>query len=176
MKRANGAVTFESMLDMRGVARRWVTRLVVVVGVVALVWVGLQVFPPIKTRSVAMPRAGAAPSEVVSTFMRALNAHDCRTARALAMGDEVSVATAWCHAVARISVRSISRPVYDSGDSGESVGNSAGNPTCMVAAGFNVRWRLFHSSQTDSKLGVWGFDLARLQGRGPWRIYDDGLG
>lgn len=109
----------------------------------------------------SMPPADASPEDVVRAYVRAINAHDCTTARALAAG-----ADAWCgHST-----------LDDLRITGTTDRTREGRPTEKVTQVL-VEFTLHggDASMGEGRHG-WGYLLDRSGPRGAWRIHDQGVG
>lgn len=129
---------------------------------------------PRQRNDVPIPPRDATPERVVTTFIAALNAHDCDTAAALTTGDVADRARSWCEDISTltdviVSDHSIEPP--------EPSGRSAPDEVVFVAVTFDVDWRRFHGD-TSMEEGntVWGYRLVRNAEDSPWRIVDQGVG
>lgn len=161
-----------------GTARRPGRRLrgvlLVVLAAVPIAWALTQVLPPRQTGSVAVPPVGASPRRVVETYIAALNAHDCATARAVTTGFARWQVMGWCHGVARLSGLRVGTFVHE-GPRYSGLPASASVVTAPVT--FDLHWRLLHAS--DSMSGgptQWGYELVRTSPGAPWLIDDEGAG
>lgn len=123
--------------------------------------------PPRETEDVPLPSDSATPEEVVATYLRAVDAHDCATAQALTTSDARDIATGWCREVADLADIEV----------GDALPDSRRRGTTDVEVSFDLDWRLFHD---DGSLPegptTWGYILVRRTPDGPWRITDQGTG
>jgi hypothetical protein len=124
---------------------------------------------------VGMPAANAAPAQVVETYVRALDAHDFRTAeRLLVPAVRAQYRRAWFLDVDHVSglvvgpVRA-ERPSWS--------GRNHRTQVMRVPVRWSLRWRFVHrDSSLPSGRSTWGFWLSRTSDRKPWRIFDQGTG
>lgn len=145
-----------------------VVRRVVVRGMllVAVVWLGLQLLPPVRTARVAVPPDSATPEQVVRAYVAALNAHDCGTARDLTVPEEWSYSDGWCEDVA--SLRHL-----------DMVGSVTPSPGKVDSVGvtFDLDWRFLRGDGSlPQGRTSWGYDLQRTSADDPWRIVGQGVG
>lgn len=110
---------------------------------------------------VAMPASSASPTQVVRSYIDALNRHDCSTA--VALWTTPATPSSWCDNVSSISatilgVRSEANPRTQSG----------------VDVQISVHWRPFHDDGTLPPTFGWTYLMTRLPAG--WRIYDNGQG
>lgn len=159
------------MFKRRRVTVALLTALMALALLVAAAYVLL---PPRQSEQVAVPAAQATPENVIRTYIRALDAHDCVTAEALVTDDMRSGAKSWCRNVAHLSRVDINRHVVEQlQDSGRSVHEEVAN----VPVTFDLDWRLFHNDASmDEGRTVWGFLLVRDSTSAPWRVFDQGTG
>jgi len=121
-----------------------------------------------KLRDVPVPAATASPSEVVSTYLRALNAHDCATAEALATGEFRKSARSWCRQVG--SLKHVTVEPYQV--------DNQGTPDLQayISVTFDLHWRPFHSDGSmENGSTIWGYDLVRASPRERWAIASEGV-
>ena len=142
-------------------AAGFVGSLVVLVGTVSAgVWLtGRQ------TAHVALPPDTASPRTVVAAYLRALDAHDCRTAVQLRSprGDSRQLGRLWCRDVQHLRHVRIEQRA-------EIQGRMSG-----VAVSFDLAWRPFHDDGSmDEGPTQWGYELLRASRSAPWRITDEG--
>jgi hypothetical protein len=110
-----------------------------------------------KKRDVAVPPDSASPASVVRSYLRALDARDCRT-----------VVTLWDGATSSDctdvkSVRDIE--VHDP------VSEPAANALeTYVTAHFAINWRWLHVNPSLNGVIDWGYYLSRDTPQSPWRI------
>lgn len=145
--------------------KRKLIALAIVLGLVALaVWAEwmLEVVP-FKRRDVAMPAVGATPRQVVAAYIEALDAHDCDTATRLWLRDE-DTPQMWCSDVSRARIVGASHAVHES------------KRRIDVSLTLHMRWRPFSNDGTipGDPFG-WSYILTQ-DGKGAWRIIDNGEG
>jgi hypothetical protein len=111
---------------------------------------------------VAVPAAGAPPADVVRAYLRALDAHDGGTARALSTSDHRAVTGTWLSDTAGLRLLTLAAPVPE------------GDET-RVSVTFDLRQ---HWWTDDPSMGPgrhdWSYVLVRQHGR--WLIQDEGTG
>lgn len=143
------------------------TGVVVVAGAMALL-------SPRGSTDVPMPVAAASASEVVETYLVALNAHDCDTAAQLAVASFVDTARQWCDDVTAL----------DDAQLGEAIdqdptwsGLSPEVEVAYVPVTFDLDWRLLRGdgSMPEGET-TWGYLVTRSEADEPWRIFDNGVG
>lgn len=118
-------------------------------------------------RDVDLPPTAATPSQVVTTFLDALDAHDCDTAQDLATEAYREVAKTWCSDIASLRNAKVLQV--------NAV--NAGDTATGVSVAFDVKWRLFRGDgSTDGSGMTWGYSLVRESRDAPWRIRDHGVG
>jgi hypothetical protein len=148
-----------------------------VAGVVVLVVVaavGYLLLSPRRSRDVAVPALQATPEQVVTAYLAALNAHDCKAAVAMTTEDAKDSTRSWCRNVASLTDVAVSdhfaeRPAWS--------GHSASVEVAHVPVDFNLTWRPYHSDGSMSEgATTWGYLLARPSADAPWRIFDQGTG
>src|SRR5690242_13347179 len=103
---------------MPNARRRWIGAsaigLIVVVGGVGLIYVWLT---GRQTREVAMPSREATPEQVVTTYLEALNAHDCKVAQALFTPSPQADGRMWCDDVQHLGHVRVDHALRDPGSS-----------------------------------------------------------
>ena len=135
---------------------------------------GYLVLGPRQSAEVAVPPADATPEQVVTAYLKSLDAHDCETAEAVMTDDARGIATGWCHEVAGLSDahvggHSLVPPKYSGREPGEQVAD--------VAVTFDLDWRLFHNDPSlPEGTTTWGYELVRSTPDAPWRIFSEGTG
>lgn len=144
-------------------------------GVLVLVVVAAAMYlllPPRQTSHVAVPADNATPEQVVSAYLDALDAHDCRTAEALMTAGAGDTAKTWCADVAHLTQVHVEEHVKQRP---EDSGISASAEVVYVPVSFNVNWRLFHNDGSmDEGATTWGYLLTHASSNSPWRIFDQG--
>lgn len=146
----------------------------VVVVVVALIgFVAYLLLPPRQSAGVAAPSLDASPEQVTSTYLDALNAHDCDTVEALATADHDS-ARSWCRNVSGLTRIRIGEHVVEPP---EHSGHSASQEVVAVPVTFDLNWRPFRSDGSMPEgPTTWGYLLVRDSEHPSWRIFDQGVG
>lgn len=129
--------------------------------------------PPRQSDEVAMPARDASPEDVVTTFLDALNAHDCATAQRLTVEGAADAAHEWCQDVADLSDIDVSD---HRAEDPKHTGHAAPDEVVSVPVTFDLNWRLLHRDPSmEEGPTTWGYLLIRRPGS-PWRIFDQGLG
>lgn len=145
--------------------RSRVKTIAVIIGVLALL-IGVAYSLQILRISghVAMPPPNASAIQVVKTYVKALNEHDCDTAAALWVPSERSEGSRWCSDVEHVSATNLKQ---------ESV--PFGPQITTVSAFLSVDQRLFFGDDSlPSNPFGWSFTLShRPEG---WRIGGEGQG
>lgn len=161
-----------SVRQHRDTAWHWIA---LVVGAAVVLAVGASaLLPPRQSGDIAVPPDDATPEQVVTTYLDALNAHDCATAEAVWTTDAKRGATMWCEDVASlkdidVSAHVMERPRWS--------GTSPTKEVARVPVSFNLDWRLFHDhGSLDEGDTAWGYLLVRDSPDSPWRIFSDGVG
>ena len=145
---------------------------VLVLGVAATV--AYLLLPPRQTSDVAVPAPDATPEQVVTAYLKALNAHDCDTAEAVMTEGAKDSAKSWCEDVASLTGVGVrdhftERP--------KDSGHSAPEEVANVPVAFTLNWRPFHNDGSmDEGATTWGYLLVRDSADSPWRIFDQGTG
>jgi hypothetical protein len=149
--------------------RRWRLALLAVPLALAGV-VTVLVLPPKQTADVTIPPADASPVQVVETYLRAIDVHDCDTARAMWVGPNAGYANDDCVSISRISqVRP--EPTVMSDETSGTDGTAS-----RVAVSYQVSYRPFRRQLPDGRELLF-YDLSRSSALGaPWRIIDAGTG
>ena len=156
---------------MAKLRRRWIVAsaitgaIVVAVGVIATYTTstGRQ------TRDVAMPPPRATPAQVVTTFIDALNAHDCKTAQAVYVASTQAEARSWCDKVQHLGHVRVRPEVKDPE-------STTTTPLADVGVSFDLNWRPLHSDGSMPEGPTeWGYILTRASTRAPWRISSQGV-
>jgi hypothetical protein len=111
---------------------------------------------------VPVPPAGAGPGDVVRAYMRALDAHDGATARALSAPGHRGVTGTWLAATCGMKALEVSAPIAEG--SGVQV---------AVAFDLHQHWWTDDPSVRPGRHD-WSYLLVRQQGR--WLIQDEGTG
>ncbi|MFV0284979.1 MAG: hypothetical protein ACK5IM_01160 [Demequina sp.] len=129
---------------------------------------------PWGSTDVPLPDATAEPVEVVTSYVAALDAHDCDTAVALAAPSFADTARDWCRNVAGLNNVEIGAPLDE--DPGWS-GLSADTEVVSVTVDFDLDWRpLRADGSLPEGPTTWGYRLTRASVDEPWRIVDNGVG
>jgi hypothetical protein len=122
---------------------------------------------------VGMPAANAAPAQVVSTYVRALDAHDFRTAeRLLVPGVRDTYRHTWFLDVDHVGSLTVGRvraerPSWS--------GRNHRTEVMRVPVRWDVKWRFVHRhSSLPEGRSTWGFWVSRSSDQKPWRIFDQG--
>ena len=166
-----GVVLTRTRLGWRTTVRRWgATAAALVLAAFVVAAVGLVVERPLpRQHRVAMPAASASPTVVVQTYLKALDAHDDKTAQALTVpgspagepgNDYIHVAL-----VRAYNVRTF----------------TAKDDDCCSAPGVSMQtvqratWRDGGEVTSDGDY-QWGYELIRSGSDRAWRIYDEGTG
>ena len=161
---------------MRGSGVTWRRGLLLVVAMLGLglgLAVVVAVLPPRQTGEVPMPGQDATPEQVVTAFTRALDAHDCTTAVALATEGGRDQAERWCHDIGALQEVEVGSSVTE--DPAWS-GLPAGTEVVHVPVSFELTWRRFHADGSmDEGVTAWGYRLVRATPDEPWRIIDQGV-
>ncbi|GAB3674556.1 hypothetical protein GCM10025868_22960 [Angustibacter aerolatus] len=127
----------------------------------ALVW---YLAPSPRTRTVAVPPAGATPEQVVLAYLDALDAHDCDTVRRLTVPEERSWTRRWCRDVA-----SARHPRV--------LGTSFEGTRVGVGVSFDLTWRRLHDDGSMAPGDTsWGYTLQPVGPDGAWQVVDQGMG
>lgn len=111
---------------------------------------------------VPVPQAGAAPDVVVRAYMRALDAHDTTTARALSTADHRAVTRTWLADTSGMKALQVSRPITD-GDSAQ------------VAVSFDLHQHWW-TDDPSMRPGHHDWNYVLVQQKGRWLIQDEGTG
>lgn len=111
---------------------------------------------------VPVPSASASPGDVVGAYMRALDAHDSGTARALSTSNHRTTAATWLADTSGLQVLGVSAPI----DEGSEV-------EVKVTFDLHQHWWTDDPSMGPGR-HAWGYRLVRQQGR--WLIQDEGMG
>ena len=124
---------------------------------------------------VGMPAANASPAQVVATYVRALDAHDFRTAeRLLVPGVREKYRRTWFLDVDHVDGLVVGRvraepPTWS--------GRTHRTQVMRVPVRWDVQWRFVHRhSSLPEGHSTWGFRLSRSSDQRPWRIFDQGTG
>ena len=145
---------------------------VIVVAIGALVTYLL--LPPRQTGEVALPPATATPEEVVTTYLDALTAHDCDTARAVTTSEARAAAESWCDDVSSLSDVDVHDHLTERP---RDSGHTAPDEVADVAVSFDLDWRPLHGSiSMEEGPTTWGYQLVRESPDSPWRIFGQGVG
>lgn len=130
--------------------------------------VTILVLPPRQSGDVTIPSVDASPVQVVETYLRAIDVHDCDTARALWVGPNAGYANDDCVSISRIGqVRP--EPSVLSDETSRPDGTAS-----RVAVSYQVSYRPFRRQLPDGR-ELLLFDLSRSSDPGaPWRITDAG--
>jgi hypothetical protein len=156
---------------------RVVRVLAVIVAVVLVIGAGYQLVKYVDGRqryAVAVPPAGASPEQVVLAFLRALDAHDRRTADKLVTPGNHVGPDGWVDGTARVTNIKILGvrldPTYGQ-DSGTAYRQAYG-----VDVSFDYQAQWWYDSQGSFPDGnhYWGYSVVWDHGR--WLIQDNGLG
>lgn len=129
---------------------------------------------PRQTSDVVEPVPNATPEQVVTAYLRALNAHDCGTAEAVMTEVAKDSARSWCEGVASLTdvvVRDhfAERPKWSGHSPPEEVAN--------VPVTFDLDWRPFNIDDSmDEGATTWSYLLVRESADSRWRIFDQGTG
>ena len=144
-----------------GVRRRWKV-VVPVVAVVVAVAGGGWWWENTPKYDVPVPPASAGPGDVVRAYMRALDAHDASTARALSTSGHRSVTATWLSDTSGMKALKVSAPITEAGD-------------VQVPVTFDLRqhWWTDDASMRPGHHD-WSYLLVRRSGR--WLIQDEGTG
>ncbi|MCW2856151.1 MAG: hypothetical protein JWR52_1766 [Marmoricola sp.] len=123
-----------------------------------------------QTRDVAMPSQQATPEQVVTAYLDALNAHDCKVAQSLYTPSWQADGRRWCEDVQHLGQVRVHQAIQEPG-------SSTATQLVDVAVSFDLNWRPFHDdgSMPEGPTG-WGYILTRASARAPWRISDQGVG
>ncbi|WP_028659381.1 hypothetical protein [Nocardioides insulae] len=128
--------------------------------------------PPPKSADIAMPPPEASPEAVVTTFLDAVNAHDCETAEALAAEGSTEDVAGRCD-----DVESLTDVVVDQhvSESPMAHGLSATDEVVVVPVWLTVNWRPYRGGGVLGTGAVsWAYHLTRASTTAPWRIFDQG--
>ncbi|GAA4568908.1 hypothetical protein GCM10023193_51510 [Planotetraspora kaengkrachanensis] len=129
--------------------------MVCALGAVAWDW---GIIPPFQRYTVAMPPVTATPEQVTLAYLRALDAHDTKTARALSTKDHRPVTDLWLQGTTGISDIDIT--------------DSRGESGATVATSFTT-----HGSDDSFVDGsYWVYTLTRDSRSGRWLINSEGMG
>jgi len=115
--------------------------------------------------SVAPPPADAQPHDVVKTYLKALDGHDCQRAERLWVDQSKDT---WCDEVASIDLRHIDAP--------RSVVEPGSGEYAVVQVRFDVDWRPFQDVSTEEGDLTWSYTLTRPGAGQPWRLFSEGMG
>ena len=111
---------------------------------------------------VAVPAASAQPGAVVRAYMRALDAHDAGTARALSTSDHRAVTGSWLKDTSGLKALTVSAPITEGSE-----------VTVPVRFDLHEHWWTDDSSMGPGRHD-WSYILVHRQGR--WLIKDEGMG
>jgi hypothetical protein len=152
-------------------------RFVALVGGAVIGVVGVAAYvrlPPRQSEDIAVPANDATPEQVVTTYLDALNAHDCETAEAVMTADTKDSAKSWCEDVASLTDVDVNDHV---GERPKDSGHTAPDEVANVPVTFDLNWRLFHDDGSmDEGATMWDYLLVRDSPESPWRISDQGTG
>jgi hypothetical protein len=115
---------------------------------------------------VSLPSADASPHEVVKAYVRAINADDCASMRALS--DPVNTVGAWCGGIT-VSDLVIHDPVEDT------CCGPGQDHSHVVKVPVDFRLRGADSSMPDGE-HAWGYILVRDNDAQRWRVASEGAG
>ena len=136
--------------------------------------VAYLLLPPHQTSDIDVPPLDATLEQVVTTYLGALNAHDCKTAEALTVDGAKSTAAHWCKDVATLTSVDVDDHFMEPP---EASGHTAPAAVANVPVTFNLDWRRFHDDDSmDEGANTWGYSLVRNSSVSPWRIFDQGTG
>lgn len=137
-----------------------------------LIAAGVVVWALMRPGDVAMPAEDASPTEVVATYIEAVNARDCATADALWLTDAMSTGS-WCSEATLRDAEVSQDP--DSIDPAW-VGLPTGTQVVSVQVTFGLNWKILRNDGSLSEGPTqWGYTL-RQDSFGQWRLMDQGVG
>jgi hypothetical protein len=111
---------------------------------------------------VPVPSAGAGPGDVVRAYMRALDAHDSATARALSTASHRAATGTWLSDTTGMKALKVSAPVTEQNE-----------VQVMVTFDLHQHWWTDDPSMRPGRHD-WSYILVRQRGR--WLIQDEGTG
>ena len=155
-------------------SRRFVALVVGILVAIVGGLVGYLLLPPRQSGDVAVPARTASPEQVVTTYLDALNAHDCGTAEAVMTNGAKDSAKLWCDEVARLTDVRVHQHFKERPNV---TGHSAPEEVVGVPVAFILEWRPLHDDGSMAEgATTWGYWLVRDSPHSPWRIFDQGTG
>lgn len=147
---------------------------VVLALVVGAAWGGYWYAVDRQRRHVALPAANATPAQVVTAYVRALDAHDRATAEALAVPGAWIDTDAWLAQTASIRNLRITAVEYDADYAAEAGPRFATAYTVNTSFDYHSHWWSSDAAFPDGHQPYWSYTVVRCDGR--WLIRDDGQG